>query len=596
LSNPATAPTATTSAAGIITANTVRLNGTVNDNGAATSVSFDYGLTTGYDTTVSATPDTISAGQGNTAVTADLSGLACNTLYDFRVTAVNSIGTTNGNELSFTTSACPAHAITVTADPTAGGTVSCDPNPVPHGGTSTCTAAANPGYIFSGWSGDCSGATCELTQVTAPRNVTAGFAVLNPDQDEDGVPDVSDNCPLAANPAQTDTDSDGLGDACDSVQSGCRTGGLTINAMTFDPAVHRLASEHSITTQGVVAVQAGADVTLQAPLQRFGPGFRVAFGGRFQGRAGAVTCAAPDAPRPPASAAPSALPAVAPPMAPLAVAHADGLPAWLQDLLGGQAVDLAAIDFALLDPQGQWLLFETAQAIQPTDRNGAIDIYRLDLLAETLTLISRTPQGRAGNGASRGATADTLGDWIVFQSDADDLVADDANAVTDIFLHEVALGATRRITASADQPSAHPALDAAGQDLLYDQSDAAGRRHILADSLWGGTPAEPLSLAQDGTGAPLDNHHPAISADGRFVAYLETRAAADAPDCQVHFYDRDSRRYQRQPCPAILAAASEAARPFFNADGAWVEWNLPGADAPVIIANPLLEVPLGTSL
>ncbi|WP_295581281.1 fibronectin type III domain-containing protein [uncultured Lamprocystis sp.] len=596
LSNPATAPTVTTFAASVITANTARLNGTVNDNGAATSVSFEYGLTTGDAATVAAIPDTISAGEGNTAVTADLSGLACNTLYHFRVTAVNRIGTTNGDDLSFTTAACPAHTITATAEPSAGGTVSCDPNPVPHGGTSLCTAAANPGYTFSVWSGDCGGATCELTEVTVPRNVTAGFAVLNPDQDEDGVPDASDTCPLTANPTQTDADSDGLGDACDSVQSGCRADALTVNPMTFGPAVHTLASGHSITTRGVVAVQTGADATLQAPVQRFGPGFRVACGGRFQGRSGPVTCAVAGAPQRTASAAPAALHPAAPSMALVAAAHADGLPAWLQALLGARGGDLAVIDAALLDPQGQWLLFETTQTIHPADRNGAADIYRLDLLAETLTLISRTPQGRAGNGASRGATADTLGDWIVFQSDADDLTADDANGVTDIFLHEVALGATRRITASADQPSAHPALDAAGQDLLYDQSDAAGQRHILADSLWGGTPAEPISLAQDDAGAPLDNHHPAISADGRFVAYLETRIAAGAPECQVYFYDRDSRRYQRQPCPATLAAASEAARPFFNADGAWVEWHRPGADAPVIIANPLLEVPLGTSL
>jgi hypothetical protein len=42
----------------------------------------------------------------------------------------------------------------------------------------------------------------------------------NGDQDGDGVPDGSDNCPAVANPDQADLDHDGLGDACDSDRDG----------------------------------------------------------------------------------------------------------------------------------------------------------------------------------------------------------------------------------------------------------------------------------------------------------------------------------------------------------------------------------------
>jgi len=37
----------------------------------------------------------------------------------------------------------------------------------------------------------------------------------DPDDDQDGVPDTTDDCPLVANPDQSDTDGDGEGNACD---------------------------------------------------------------------------------------------------------------------------------------------------------------------------------------------------------------------------------------------------------------------------------------------------------------------------------------------------------------------------------------------
>ena len=420
------------------------------------------------------------------------------------------------------------------------------------------------------------------------------------DADRDDVPDGSDNCPLISNANQADLDDDGRGDACDAIQEICDGDPLMVDALTFGPGTHTLTSEQSIATQGAVHLTAGADVTFHAPTVMFQPGFRVASGATIHALAGAAVCAAPAAESFTVETTtvqthedPNELPADVL-ASPLPVTHAAQLPDWVIELLALYGVDLDHVDHLLLDPQGWWLLFETPDGVLPADENGLSDIYRLDLLTATLSLLSRTPWGNAGNGPSRYPAADASGELVMFQSDAQDLVADDDNNVTDIFLHEVPLGETSRITATAAGASAHPAVDAAGEDLLYDQQTEAGHRQVLLDGLWGVKAPEPISLAADSTGLLLDNHHPAISADGRFVAYLEALApAADQPGCQVHLYDRDSGRYRREPCPEALAAGPETARPYFSADGTQVEWYLPGAVGPVVVPNPLLAVPEG---
>jgi hypothetical protein len=79
-----------------------------------------------------------------------------------------------------TSAAVTAWPINVTiAGVTAGsGGVSCAPNPVPNGSNANCIAGTpNPGYVFVGFSGACTGLTCTLTNVTAAQNVTATFAL-----------------------------------------------------------------------------------------------------------------------------------------------------------------------------------------------------------------------------------------------------------------------------------------------------------------------------------------------------------------------------------------------------------------------------------
>lgn len=80
----------------------VTFNGVVNANGLPTVVSFEYGTTTSYGTTVSATQSPVT-GITNTLVTsAVITSLTIGTTYHVRIITQNIFGTFYGNDITFT--------------------------------------------------------------------------------------------------------------------------------------------------------------------------------------------------------------------------------------------------------------------------------------------------------------------------------------------------------------------------------------------------------------------------------------------------------------------------------------------------------------
>ena len=128
-STTACAPVATTGAASAVTANGATLGGTVAAGGAASTVTFQYGLTTSYGSTATAAESPLPGSATNATVSASVTGLTCNTVYHYRVTATNSVDSAQGGDQAFTTAACAPVATTgaasaVTANgATLGGTV-----------------------------------------------------------------------------------------------------------------------------------------------------------------------------------------------------------------------------------------------------------------------------------------------------------------------------------------------------------------------------------------------------------------------------------------------------------------------------------------
>jgi subtilisin family serine protease len=101
-----TAPMATTDAASGITSKEATLNGAVNPNNGSAMVTFQYGLSPAYGSTVTADQSPVT-GNINTPVSKVITGLSAYTTYHYRVVAANSAGTTNGEDQAFKTLAAP---------------------------------------------------------------------------------------------------------------------------------------------------------------------------------------------------------------------------------------------------------------------------------------------------------------------------------------------------------------------------------------------------------------------------------------------------------------------------------------------------------
>jgi hypothetical protein len=96
------AATAITQAACCISSTGAKLNGTVNANYVSTTVTFEYGKTTNYGQTITAAQSPVT-GNSDTNITAEITGLTEGTTYHFRIKTVNSLGTTYGDDIIFTT-------------------------------------------------------------------------------------------------------------------------------------------------------------------------------------------------------------------------------------------------------------------------------------------------------------------------------------------------------------------------------------------------------------------------------------------------------------------------------------------------------------
>jgi hypothetical protein len=104
--------------------------------------------------------------------------------------------------------------VTSTCDKTWAEIVANNPDAVILGGVGINQGSGNPGLVSSVDAFRFNDVTYNF-EPSADSDGDGQADLCDQDDDGDGIPDASDNCPTTANPDQTDTDNDGQGNACD---------------------------------------------------------------------------------------------------------------------------------------------------------------------------------------------------------------------------------------------------------------------------------------------------------------------------------------------------------------------------------------------
>ena len=239
-----------------------------------------------------------------------------------------------------------------------------------------------------------------------------------------------------------------------------------------------------------------------------------------------------------------------------------------------------AAELASISGNGNFVVFTSAATnLVNGDFNGSEDVFMKDMATKAVTRISQRSDGTEASGFASVPTSPPAisgdGSVVAFSSDSSNLVDNDSNGLTDIFVR--AAGGTSRISvgpggAQSNGGSIRPVMSADGRYVAFESvasnlvaGDNNGMPDIfLHDRNTGETKAVTSSVGQ---AFPAQN--PAISPNGRFIGF-ESRGVFTtilATQMSVYRYDTATGQFSMasSPQPAPGKPAKSAGRPSWDA-------------------------------
>ncbi len=179
----------------------------------------------------------------------------------------------------------------------------------------------------------------------------------------------------------------------------------------------------------------------------------------------------------------------------------------------------------------------------PGDTNGVSDAFVYERLSGTTERVSVSSTGAEANGTSFAPAISADGRFVAFSSDATNLVPGDTNGQTDVFVRDRCLtngvpvagctAKTERVSVSSSRAqgngdSSTPVLSADGRLVAFaseaDDLVIGDTNHAFDVFVHDGMTGMTERVSVDSTGAQanaasIEHFCPALSADGRFVAF-----------------------------------------------------------------------------
>lgn len=243
-----------------------------------------------------------------------------------------------------------------------------------------------------------------------------------------------------------------------------------------------------------------------------------------------------------------------------------------------------------LSANGRYLLFKsTATNFVPGDTNGLADLFVRDSKTSLIRRVNTSSSGEQANGESGDFALSGSGRYVVFSSLATNLVPNDTNGVRDVFVKDLVSDSTVRVSMHSDGAQSvvdnefegmPTSISADGRyvafltfERLLPRDNNIHNDIYVKDMVTGAL--DLVSTAGDESLANFRNHHPFISANGRYVVFASQGSNFVPEDTDigldVYIKDRVTRQIRLASATAAGVRANNVSeKPVVSADGRYV--------------------------